>query len=760
MAQDDETAFENEVRRVARQRWPEDKFSGARMVGDGERDGVFVTEDLVNIVECTVSRRKDKATDDRKKLVDAARELQKKYPDKLMKGWFITRDEPTVDQRAEAESTRVVKITACSFETFRNRLVDAGDYLACRDRYRFGSVVNLDDGSEHVLRNEYIEPDIYSLDRSKYSTKEISKIISDKGGRILLLGDYGAGKSMTLREIFFQLRREFHQKRSVKFPLYLNLRDHHSQRDPDEVLARHASLVGFPGSEQLVRSWRAGYVDLLLDGFDELATASWLGITKKLKQIRYQTMELLRSFIRQSPPRIGIIVYGRRGYFDSDAEMRQALDIGGNFVELTLSDLSEDQLRKYLEKKGLTHHVPDWVPARPLLVGYLVANRGLDEDSGLSSVSPAQGWQTLFTRICQREARIEANLEVESVQTIIERLATLARARSDNLGPVYPDDIRSVFQEIVGYQPDDRGQMLLMRLPGLGPHASEDGSRRFVDPDLADVASSGDFFRFVEDPFNQSCLEHLLQATNGIGTLGISVTALKCTERNFGRAKLAAAIKRCKDVTSGDILRLDLLALLVEMGISYNDDSVVIREVIVDRLEIPTDIPEVSKFRFEGCIFSHVGIDAEVPEGNIPKFVSCEVGTIEGRVSIFDLPQEVFDQDCRFEMFADARTNVGIFELKLPEGTKVLLSTLTKLFLQSGGGRRESALSRGLDHRSRRLVPDILGLLQREKVAVRTHQAKQVVWIPMRDKSARVRRILASPSTSSDILVQKSASIS
>ena len=54
-----------------------------------ERDGIFVTEDLVNIVECTVSRRKDKAVDDRRKLVDAARELRKKYPDKLMKGWFI-----------------------------------------------------------------------------------------------------------------------------------------------------------------------------------------------------------------------------------------------------------------------------------------------------------------------------------------------------------------------------------------------------------------------------------------------------------------------------------------------------------------------------------------------------------------------------------------------------------------------------------------------------------------------------------------------
>jgi hypothetical protein len=763
MAQDDERLFENEVRRVARQLWPEDQFSGARMLGGRERDGIFVTEDLVNIIESTVSRRKDKAEDERKKLVDAARELQKKYPEKLMKGWFITRDEPTVDQRAEIESARGLKITICSFETFRIRLVDAGDYLDCRNRYRFGSVVNLDDGSDHVLRTEYIEPDIFALNGTKYPVQEITKMVTNRGGKILLLGDYGAGKSMTLREVFYQLRAAFHQKTSIKFPLYLNLRDHHSQRDPDEVLARHANLVGFAGREQLVRAWRAGYVDLLLDGFDELATAASLGITKKLKQIRYQTTELVRSFIRQSPAEVGIIVSGRRGYFDNDAEMRQALDVGRSFTELALSDLSEDQLRKYLKKKGMTHHVPDWVPARPLLVGYLVANRGFQGDDGgdgLISVSPAEGWQTLFHRICQREARIETNLDSASVQMIIERLATLARARADSLGPVYPDDIRAVFEQIVGYQPDDRGQMLLMRLPGLGPHAPEDGSRRFVDPDLADVARSGDLYRFVEDPFGESCRDHLSQAVNGVGPLGISVVAQKCIEHGFGSAKISTAIKRCKDLNGADILRLDLLDLLIQMGISYEDEKIAIREVIADRLEIPSNIPNVSRFQFENCIFSHLSIDPEVPASNLPKFVGCEIAVVEGRVSIHDLPEGVFEQNCRFETFADARTNVGIFELDLPEGTKVLLSILTKLFLQSGGGRRESALSCGLDHRSRRLVPDVLGLLQREKVAVRTHQAQQVVWIPMRDQSARVRRILASPSTSNDLLVKKSAAIS
>lgn len=79
-----------------------------------------------------------------------------------------------------------------------------------------------------------------------------------------------------------------------------------------------------------------------------------------------------------------------------------------------------------------------------------------------------------------------------------------------------------------------------------------------------------------------------------------------------------------------------------------------------------------------------------------------------------DLPSEVFDDDCDFEEFSDARTNADIFELQLPEGTKVLLTVLKKLFMQRGSGRRESAFTRGLDHRARRLVPDVLDLIKRK----------------------------------------------
>ena len=54
------------------------------------------------------------------------------------------------------------------------------------------------------------------------------------------------------------------------FPVFVNLRDHYGQTDPAEILHRHARNVGFDKPSHLVRAWRAGFVHLSMDGFDEI----------------------------------------------------------------------------------------------------------------------------------------------------------------------------------------------------------------------------------------------------------------------------------------------------------------------------------------------------------------------------------------------------------------------------------------------------------------------------------------------------------
>ena len=134
-----DTAFENEVRRIARLLWPTGEYGGAAMEDGRERDGIFITEEFVHLIECTTSRSKQKAIEDHEKLDKLSRKLAARYPEKFVKGWFVTQQEPTADQREVFRKGKGRQIPI-SFEQFRSKLVDAYTYLSARDLYPFGSL--------------------------------------------------------------------------------------------------------------------------------------------------------------------------------------------------------------------------------------------------------------------------------------------------------------------------------------------------------------------------------------------------------------------------------------------------------------------------------------------------------------------------------------------------------------------------------------------------------------------------------------------
>jgi NACHT domain len=496
-------AFENEVRRIARELWPSAAHSGAAIIGGKEHDGIFETEECIHLVEATTSRKMDKAQVDVGKLYALASKIQKKNPSKAVKGWFVTRDEPTADQRRVADK-RSTFVIALSYSHFQSKLIDSHAYLAARANYPFGSVRDPETG-ENSPRVEYIPLDLVAID---YKTlKTVDELITEvtKGRRFVILGDYGAGKSMTLRHLYSQLRKDHFTGNTPSFPVYLNLRDHFGQTDPSEILERHAKAIGFSHPYHLVRAWRAGYVILLLDGFDEVTTIGIQGLWRKLKDNRYRAMEAVRHFVREHPHRTGIVISGRTHFFDSDLERRHALEISDNFLELSLTEFTDEQIQKYFEKSGLEGKIPQWLPSRPLLVGYLAAKGLISELSKVDSsdsLDPAIGWDRLLDAIADREAKIEAGIDGRTVRRILERLATRARAAEGGVGPLTMDDIVTAFKDICGYNPDDRGMVLLQRLPGLGIDRPDEETRAFIDKDFADVCRAGDLVEFIEHPYD------------------------------------------------------------------------------------------------------------------------------------------------------------------------------------------------------------------------------------------------------------------
>ena len=122
--------------------------------------------------------------------------------------------------------------------------------------------------------------------------------------------------------------------------------------------------------------------------------------------------------------------------------------------------------------------------------------------------------------------------------------------------------------------------------------------------------------------------------------------------------------------------------------------------------------------------------------------------------------QEGVFKECIFDSFVEsAQTTSQILDSTLQMGTKVLLTVLKKVYFQRGSGRRESALYRGLDHRAKRLVPEVIDLLAREGLVMKSKCNEGNLWLPIRSHSVRVQRMLATPNRTDDPLIRYSALI-
>src|SRR5579885_2995791 len=314
--------FEEEVRQVARWIWNLPAGAGASdFIAGHEIDCVCRTDDLIHLLECTAQRSLDKVRDDADSLLKAKRHLENQGH--TVKSWIITLHEPTPDQQAFARNH---KIQILSLSQFRNRIFRANDYLNSRWAYRFGSASDPSSGAHILPDDEYVEVPLKDPRTLKeYSVQEIATSLIESKANVVLLGPFGAGKSLTVREIFRLLRKRHFKTSEYPIPVALNLRDHWGQEETDEALRRHGSRIGFEGRHELVKAWNAGLLVLLLDGFDELAAQSWRIAAKDMRNTRHEAVRLVRAFLKENQGRYGILITGRDHYFDSRDELCRSL---------------------------------------------------------------------------------------------------------------------------------------------------------------------------------------------------------------------------------------------------------------------------------------------------------------------------------------------------------------------------------------------------------------------------------------------------
>ena len=209
--------FENEVRDIARHLWPSAAFSGSAREGGRERDGVFITDEMVHLIECTTSRRKDKAEQDTRKLESLSRNMQRHYPTKRSKGvLYHPRRNRLRSNGGRSESLVPVYVVSVSFSQFRTQMIDSQSYLEARMQYPFGSMYDPETESR-TKPSQLIARQLVTRNGDTLEVNDIPRKL-ECGETLVLVGDYGAGKSTTLREIFAALRSNYFSKRTSRFP--------------------------------------------------------------------------------------------------------------------------------------------------------------------------------------------------------------------------------------------------------------------------------------------------------------------------------------------------------------------------------------------------------------------------------------------------------------------------------------------------------------------------------------------------------------
>jgi len=563
----DPKEFEEEVRAVCRALWPQAQDDGVKNLELVEHDGVFFTGDLVHCVEVTIQRDERKAKHDGKKLASAIKKWTGS-DGRLARGWFITLDNPTPHQ-TQAIAAIDKRIVCASFRQFKARLFDFRGYHQRRMALPFGSARNPQsevDKDPRLQLEEYIPVPLTPLEEDAApATLDLQALADLVGGgkAVALLADYGAGKSMTLREVYLSLAERHRKDESLRAPVHLNLRDFWGQSSPTAALVQHAEELGFAQPEKLIAAWRAGFVHVLLDGFDELATPGWSRDKEHMERARYRAVELVRAFADQTPTKATVVVAGRHYYFETGMELKRALFGGRPHLTVELNDFDDDQVRRYLQKKKWVT-LPYWIPARPLLVGLLRAHAFFDEEpSGeVGDKTVGDGWDWLLDRICDRESQITGELDGSAIRQIMERAATVARRGKNGLGPLTQRQLSDVFHYVRGQEPSDAERVILDRLPGLRkePDAAA-GTRSFVDGDLASAAQARAISDYVANP-HLTPRDEVVSWDMSMIRVGVEVAAHQCGSLLTGgqlRKALSAANKVAADVLFVDLLRVALV---------------------------------------------------------------------------------------------------------------------------------------------------------------------------------------------------------
>lgn len=726
-----------------------------------ELDGIARLRDVTHLLMVTTSTKLDKITGDVKKL-NAAESIERRNASAVSK-WVITEKQIEAQHVEIARKSNVVVLT---HESFRRRFFDSGKYLSLRARYSFGSARDPVTDSITIADDAYVPLPMRSRQVSssasvmpastQISVEEIVKKISN-GGFAVLLAPFGAGKSLTTREVFRRLAEAHDKDPLLPVPLCLNLREHWGADYADELLERHARAVGYSPKEDLVVAWRAGMCCLLLDGFDELAAQTLVRLENKnfMRDARRRALNGLRDLTQKAPAGIGLLLCGRDHYFDNEQELVSSLGVDVNStIAVTIDEFSEESARAFLHKNKINDELPDWLPRKPLILSYLLRENLFQE---ITQIDSERGfgfaWDSFLEKICYRESILEnSSMEARSIRGVMERLAELVRTRASGTGPITGNDLAEAYHAETGQTAGEGVLAQLQRLPGLTQRDNEPGDRSFVDADMLAALQGSAFARRALSSFEKTDNTPLSELSEK--AIAMSVYSLgKSDARSDTIIGVAGQLVRRNHRERVPLQFIgDCVSIALRMAVAEGRSKFDFRGIVVDDAilgEISLDEISISGLEIRNCIVKQLTLGGDL---NDVTFVNCIIQRICGASSLAGVPGGIIDDLSIIEEFDDITTNRAVLNSDMAAPVKALITILRKLYKQAGSGRKRAALTRGITRADVQVYiePVLAVLVSQGFVSIFNN-----VVHPVRKQSSRVEMILVAPLVCGDDLVSR-----
>lgn len=627
-------------------------------------------------------------------------------------------------------------VTVLSVSDFMEHFLGTRQYVHQRSRREFGSAVDPETGDPD--KAHYI-PIVYTSEEE--IEEYTSEVIAEKlvaGDKIILVGEFGSGKSRCVKEVFGTLT-ENHPNSPV---LAINLRENWGIPTFDLVVRNHLGSLGLSSfADDMVKLVSMGRVVLLLDGFDEIGSQSWTGEAARLREIRRKSLVGVRDLVTRCK-KSGVLVCGREHYFSSHDEMLDCLGLKKDTTVIRCpEEFSDAEISAYAKHNTVLESFPEWMPRKPLIcqlfsrIEQVKLRELTDSDFG-----EVDFFEHFLDAIAERERRIHASIDPTTLKHVLLNLATRTRSKA-GLEELSPSEINEAFFEVSGHTPLDESAVMLQRLPYLGRVGSGNPNRMFID----DYAKSGlRGLALVSALYSNDKAIPSNRWSKPVGNFGAKVVSAKIS--NWDSAWKYA--KLCSSHGNTQVVSDFICAKLEEQLASYDFKGLKVVSAFAETLDFSG-----RRIRNLSISDSYVtNVELEDSDFAQCSFTETEFTNIGGVASTSALPS-CFEGTCAFGNFTDLSSSSRISALPISNQHKTLLMIVQKLFFQRGRGRKKEALLRGSSAFWDDRAADVaLKFMKKHGIIIEAPGDSGLLYIPQLSQRPRMRKLRDGMSTCGDEL--------